>query len=223
VLSFLVDKVSVEDAYEQILSLAGTEKLSTIPSCRYKYVLVDDIQDFTELQYRMIKTLFLDSRQHNMGCLSFIACGDDDQSIFWYFTLMFYFVCLSCNPKCVRWKGAKDNVISEIAKDLPHAATYCLVDNLRNSQHILDSARRLIANNKNRIEIKMPGVSKSLKYIGEDKSQAASRSSDSVNLQVFEDSAAEVDGVVQHIKSLLGTDTKSSSEGNFQQFHRFCV
>jgi superfamily I DNA/RNA helicase len=48
-------------------------------SQRFQHIIIDDVQDLSELQWRLIKLLVVESQ--NPNCI-FTGLGDDDQSIF---------------------------------------------------------------------------------------------------------------------------------------------
>ncbi|MFM6976545.1 MAG: ATP-dependent DNA helicase [Sphingobacteriaceae bacterium] len=104
---------------------------------RYQYVLVDEYQDTSGAQNELIQLLISYWDKPNI-----FVVGDDDQSIF-------------------RFQGANVQNIhayySLYEKDLYQVM---LTDNYRSSQHILDTARVLIENNQERVQL--PGLSKQL-------------------------------------------------------------
>ena len=93
---------------------------------RYQYILIDEFQDINTLQYRIIQMLA--APQNNL----FIV-GDDDQSIY-------------------RFRGAKPEIMLNFAKDYPDAKQVLLDINYRSTEKIVESASRLIKNNKKRFE-----------------------------------------------------------------------
>jgi len=65
---------------------ARPERINTMSANEYKYVLVDDVQDLTELHFQLLKAIFLQSRgKEGMDtCKSFTVSGDDDQAVYVY-------------------------------------------------------------------------------------------------------------------------------------------
>lgn len=93
-------------------------------SKRYKYVLIDEFQDTSLIQYNFIRLLINHS---NLCCV-----GDDDQSIY-------------------SWRGANYNNMLQFEKDY-NVKEIKLEQNYRSAKNILDVANSVILNNKNRKE-----------------------------------------------------------------------
>lgn len=91
---------------------------------RYKYIMVDEFQDTSRVQYDLVKLLAEKSR-------NICAVGDDDQSIY-------------------SWRGADYSNILQFEKDFPEVAEIKLEQNYRSTGNILEAANQLISNNKNR-------------------------------------------------------------------------
>lgn len=93
---------------------------------KYKYILIDEFQDISMVQYQVIKLLA--SPEDNI----FIV-GDDDQSIY-------------------RFRGAKPEIMLNFPKDYPAAQRILLGTNYRSTKEIVKSASLVIKNNKKRFE-----------------------------------------------------------------------
>ena len=91
---------------------------------KYQYILIDEFQDISRIQYEIIKMLALP--ENNL----FIV-GDDDQSIY-------------------RFRGARPEIMLGFQKDYPEADTVLLDTNYRCSQPIVEAAGRVIGHNKTR-------------------------------------------------------------------------
>ena len=91
---------------------------------RFKYILVDEYQDTNHAQYRLVSLL---AAGHGNLCV----VGDDDQSIY-------------------RFRGATIENILQFEKQYKNARTIRLEQNYRSTQHILDAANKVIANNEGR-------------------------------------------------------------------------
>jgi len=106
---------------------------------RYQYILVDEYQDTSGTQNRLVSLLISYWDQPNV-----FVVGDDDQSIY-------------------RFQGANVKNMLEFAnqysKDL---LTVVLTNNYRSTQPILDISRTLIENNQERLVTQLPGLSKHL-------------------------------------------------------------
>ncbi|WP_026897604.1 ATP-dependent helicase [Daejeonella oryzae] len=104
---------------------------------RYQYILVDEYQDTSGAQNELISLLISYWEKPNI-----FVVGDDDQSIF-------------------RFQGANiQNIMEYSSRYASFLYSVMLTDNYRSSQHILDTARVLIDNNTERIQL--TGLSKNL-------------------------------------------------------------
>ncbi len=106
---------------------------------RYQYILVDEYQDTSGTQNRLVSLLISFWDRPNV-----FVVGDDDQSIY-------------------RFQGANVENMLDFAhhyeKDL---LTVVLTDNYRSTQPILDVSRALIEQNQERLVTQIPGLSKNL-------------------------------------------------------------
>lgn len=93
---------------------------------KYQYVLIDEFQDINRIQYDIIRMLA--KPQDNL----FIV-GDDDQSIY-------------------QFRGARPEIMLNFPKDYPQAEQVLLNYNYRSQEEIVQTALRLIANNKKRFK-----------------------------------------------------------------------
>ncbi|KJS81991.1 MAG: hypothetical protein JM58_16005 [Peptococcaceae bacterium BICA1-8] len=93
---------------------------------RYKYVLVDEFQDISSIQYGIIYNIVQKNR--NLLCV-----GDFDQSIY-------------------GWRGSDVSIMLNLKKDFPELTTLYLEENYRSTPNIIEMANRLIKNNTRRKE-----------------------------------------------------------------------
>ncbi|SCP96620.1 ATP-dependent helicase [Anaerobium acetethylicum] len=91
---------------------------------RFKYILIDEFQDINQVQYDIVRMLAMP--EDNL----FIV-GDDDQSIY-------------------RFRGAKPEIMLNFEKDYKQTKKVLLDINYRSSVAIVDTALRVIKNNRNR-------------------------------------------------------------------------
>ncbi len=93
---------------------------------KYQYIMVDEFQDTSLAQYKMIKQLAMENR-------NVCVVGDDDQSIY-------------------SWRGANYQNIINFETDFPELTEIKLEQNYRSTKNILSAANSLISNNTNRKE-----------------------------------------------------------------------
>ena len=91
---------------------------------RFDHILIDEYQDTSHSQYRIVKNLAVGHR-------NLCVVGDDDQSIY-------------------GWRGAEVKHILRFKKDWPDAKVVRLEENYRSTMAILEVADRLIQFNKRR-------------------------------------------------------------------------
>jgi DNA helicase-2/ATP-dependent DNA helicase PcrA len=98
---------------------------------RYRYIMVDEFQDTSFTQYRLMRLLAgVDSPGGNPNVC---VVGDDDQSIY-------------------SWRGANYENILMFEKDFPGLEEIKLEQNYRSTTTILEAANGVISNNTNRKE-----------------------------------------------------------------------
>ncbi len=99
---------------------------------KFTYILIDEFQDISPVQYEIIKMLALP--ENNL----FIV-GDDDQSIY-------------------RFRGASPEIMLGFPKDYPDAKTVTLNKNYRCTPQILTAAGRMISHNRKRFPKELTAV-----------------------------------------------------------------
>jgi len=104
--------------------LESSEELRDHYRNRYRYIMVDEFQDTSIAQYRIVKLL---GEGHHNVCV----VGDDDQSIY-------------------SWRGANYQNMVNFERDFPERKEIKLEQNYRSTQNILAAANTLIAHNTNR-------------------------------------------------------------------------
>lgn len=97
---------------------------------KYKYIMVDEFQDTSLVQYKLMKLLA------NSANANVCVVGDDDQSIY-------------------SWRGANYGNILLFEKDFPDRLEIKLEQNYRSTSTILDAANGVISHNKSRKKKKL--------------------------------------------------------------------
>jgi len=98
---------------------------------RYRYIMVDEFQDTSLIQYRLMRLLAGGAGEVNAPNVCVV--GDDDQSIY-------------------SWRGADYRNILQFEKDFPQVKEIKLEQNYRSTSTILDAANGVISHNTNRKE-----------------------------------------------------------------------
>jgi DNA helicase-2/ATP-dependent DNA helicase PcrA len=99
---------------------------------RYRYIMVDEFQDTSLVQYRLMRLLVPRPGETANVCV----VGDDDQSIY-------------------SWRGANYENLLLFEKDFPGLKEIKLEQNYRSTTTILEAANGLISHNKSRKEKKL--------------------------------------------------------------------
>ena len=96
---------------------------------RYRYILVDEFQDTSFIQYKLLRLL----ANPGGGKSNICVVGDDDQSIY-------------------SWRGANYENLLLFEKDFPNALEIKLEQNYRSTTTILEAANGVISHNTSRKE-----------------------------------------------------------------------
>lgn len=107
-----------------LLLLRKNERVKSILSNRYQYIMVDEFQDTNRTQFEIIQ--HLSDRHRNL-----MVVGDDDQSIY-------------------SWRGATPSNIIDFDRTYPGATRINLEENYRCTGNIVAAASKLVSNNKKR-------------------------------------------------------------------------
>jgi len=94
---------------------------------RFRYILVDEFQDTSLIQYKLLRLLAKDTGGKSNICV----VGDDDQSIY-------------------SWRGANYGNLLLFEKDFPNILEIKLEQNYRSTTTILEAANNLISHNMSR-------------------------------------------------------------------------
>ncbi len=93
---------------------------------RFNYIMVDEFQDTSEMQFEIIR--MLTGKKNNI-----FVVGDDDQSIY-------------------AFRGAKPEILKKFEKVYPERCVVNLFENYRSEDQIIKISRKLISKNKERYE-----------------------------------------------------------------------
>ena len=99
---------------------------------KFQYLLIDEFQDISPMQYKIIKLL---AQPRN----NLFIVGDDDQSIY-------------------RFRGANPELMLRFPKEYPDCQTVTLDRNYRSTPEILEISGKLIAGNRKRFPKKIQAV-----------------------------------------------------------------
>lgn len=108
---------------------------------QYQYILVDEYQDTNGAQNKLLELLC--DNPVNEGRPNIMVVGDDDQGIF-------------------RFQGAELSIMVNFAKRWRGVSQIVLTENYRSGQALLDVARQVITQGDDRLENRLPDITKQL-------------------------------------------------------------
>jgi len=124
-----IDAYDFDDLIIKTLKLFKTEKnIREKYKNKFKYILIDEFQDTSPEQYKLIKEII------NKGNICVV--GDEDQSIY-------------------SWRGADMDIFLSFPNDFPDTKIIRLEQNYRSTSIIIDSATEVIERNVKRIGKKL--------------------------------------------------------------------
>lgn len=142
---------------------------------RYQYILVDEYQDTSGTQNRLVELLISYWERPNV-----FVVGDDDQSIY-------------------RFQGANvENMLQFAGQYQQELLTVVLTENYRSIQPILDLSKILISRNEERLVKKMEGLSKELRAANE----RHAGKTNAPRLQEYETQREEMIGIAAQVRQL---------------------
>jgi DNA helicase-2/ATP-dependent DNA helicase PcrA len=143
---------------------------------KFQYILVDEYQDTSGTQNRLVELLISYWDKPNV-----FVVGDDDQSIY-------------------RFQGANvENMLQFAQQYTNDLLTVVLTRNYRSTQPILDSSKTLISRNNERLVQQLPSLSKEL-IASNDKIRQLRHTP---VIREYESQRQEMIGIVKHIETLL--------------------
>ena len=137
---------------------------------RFSYILIDEFQDINPIQYEVISMI----ADHHKNIF---VVGDDDQSIY-------------------SFRGANPAIMKDFLSDYKNAQHTCLSNNYRCPIKVVDLSKKLISNNKNRIE----------KQIICKKNIAGH-----TEMEVFSDETSQYNELAKSISHLTGSEYQNSA------------
>ncbi|MCX6316339.1 MAG: ATP-dependent DNA helicase [Bacteroidetes bacterium] len=144
---------------------------------RYQYILVDEYQDTSGTQNRLVELLISYWEKPNI-----FVVGDDDQSIY-------------------RFQGANvENMLDFAGRYTDDLLTVVLTNNYRSTQPILDISKTLISNNEGRLVKKISGLSKDLTA----SNTGINHLLHTPVIQEYETQRQEMIGIARSVQVLLG-------------------
>ncbi len=153
---------------------------------RFQYILVDEYQDTSGTQNRLVELLISYWDKPNV-----FVVGDDDQSIY-------------------RFQGANiENMLQFADNYKSDLVTVVLTNNYRSTQPILDISKTLIDRNEERLVTQIEGLSKEL--ISSNK--LINQSTNKPIIKEFETQKQEMIGIVKQVQQLLITDVLPGNIG----------
>lgn len=143
---------------------------------QYQYILVDEYQDTSGTQNRIVELLINFWEKPNV-----FVVGDDDQSIY-------------------RFQGANvENMLQLANRYKEHLLTVVLTQNYRSTQPLLDVSKTLINRNQERLVNQLDGLSKELKAAHSEKKLITLPAV----LQEYETQRMEMIGIVSKVRELI--------------------
>ncbi len=149
---------------------------------RYQYILVDEFQDTNGAQLRLLQNLT--NAEMNEGRPNILVVGDDDQAIY-------------------AFQGAEIGNILQFRDLYGDPVTITLTDNYRSTDVILKSARDVITQGNERLEVVLENVDKALTA----HSKVAPTESE---LHQFANPTEQYQWIVTQIKQLIASGTPAS-------------
>lgn len=149
---------------------------------RFDYVLVDEFQDTSNIEYRLLKVL--GGIDHNI-----FAVGDEDQTIYTF-------------------RGANPKIIHQFINEFePKVPVIFLEENYRSTQQILDAANKLISHNQERYKKDLktfnPDGPKPSLFVGENEEQEANWVANKIKTLLSQEEVQEKDIAVLYRNNYL--------------------
>ncbi len=141
---------------------------------RYQYIMVDEFQDTSGVQMRLLKNLTADEPHDKPNVC---VVGDDDQAIY-------------------RFQGAEISNILNFKESYSEVNVITLKNNYRSGKEILEKAKTVISKGEERLESKLKEVDKNLVAVNKNLEEE-------VDAKSFKTKEEEYSYVVNRVKSLI--------------------
>lgn len=161
---------------------------------RFLYILVDEYQDTSGTQNRLVELLINYWEKPNV-----FVVGDDDQSIY-------------------RFQGANvENMLAFADTYKSNLLKVVLVNNYRSTQSILDISKKLIDRNNERLIRKIPGLSKELVS----SHPLTSKLTHQPSIKSYDTQRQEMIGITRQVENLIAEDVPANRIGIIYRENRY--
>ncbi|TSC52415.1 MAG: DNA-dependent ATPase I and helicase II [Parcubacteria group bacterium LiPW_41] len=144
---------------------------------QYQYILIDEFQDTNEAQINLVRAIT--GNPAHEGKPNVMVVGDDDQAIF-------------------KFQGAEISNITDFRNTMYHDVQTIILDiNYRSHQEIIDLARSVIVQGKNRLENRFKDIVKELKQGNEKITHGT------IEVKQYKSDVAEYNAVAKKIRELI--------------------
>ncbi len=148
---------------------------------KYLYLMIDEFQDTSGVQQRLLELLA--DNKVNEGMPNICAVGDDDQAIY-------------------RFQGADISNIMRFKDRYRNVKVVTLTDNYRSAQNIIDMSARVMEKGEERLENIIPEVSKKLKA-------AKVKKKGNITIKRFDTEEEEYSFVSSQVEKMIKEDSSS--------------
>jgi DNA helicase-2/ATP-dependent DNA helicase PcrA len=188
------NRYDFDDMINWVISAFATNKnLLASYQERFLYILVDEYQDTSGTQNRLVELLISYWDHPNV-----FVVGDDDQSIY-------------------RFQGANVENMLEFAGNYKELLKIVLTNNYRSTQPILDVSKSLINRNRERLINKMEGLTKELMSSREGLRQLTHKPL----IREYETQREEMIGITMQVQALLAQNVQPGRIGIIYRENKF--
>ncbi|MDY6363696.1 MAG: ATP-dependent DNA helicase [Cyanobacteriota bacterium] len=181
------------------------DKFDTDPSFledisnKYEYLLVDEYQDTNNPQNEIVTKITQSMKDPNV-----IVVGDDDQIIYTF-------------------QGAKLDTMEKFIKNFPDTEIFCLTDNMRSTQSILNAARAVAIQDNNRLEANLEFRNHDICKKLTAKNPDIIKLDKPVRIYKYNDVIQEYAQITQEIENLINSDTCPVNDKNEKKLSEIAI